>query len=121
MPTYPPNADDILAGIGRTLTEEVLPAFHGFERFHVRVAIAMLDLVRREASGLDDRRDAERQRLQALLQSETDDLEALNGALKIALREGSIAWHDPALLAHVKATVTADLAVDNPRWFREES
>jgi hypothetical protein len=119
MPSYPPSAEDLLAGVSRTLKEEILPAFEGFERFHVRVAIAMVDLVRRDASGLADRRDGERQRLQALLQTDTDDLDALNGALKTALREGGIAWHDPALLAHVEATVSADLAVDNPRWFRD--
>jgi len=119
MPSYPPSTEDLLAGVSRTLKEEVLPAFEGFERFHVRVAIAMVDLVRRDASGLVDRRDAERQRLQTLLQTDADDLDALNGALKKALREGSIGWHDPALLAHVKATVAADLAVDNPRWFRD--
>ncbi len=119
MPTYPPSADDILAGVSRTLREEVLPAFEGFERFPVRVAIAMVELVRRDAAGLADRRDSERRRLQGLMQSGTDDLGALNGALKNALRESRIAWHDPALLAHVKATVAADLAVDNPRWFRD--
>ena len=119
MPTYPPSADDILAGVSRTLREDVLPAFEGFERFHVRVAIAMVELVRRDASGLTARRQAERRRLQALLRSAADDLEDLNGTLKTALRERHMAWHDPALLAHVKATNAADLAVDNPRWFRD--
>ena len=119
MPSYPPTTDDILDRVARYLRHEVLPATEGYAQFRVRVAAAMLDLVRRAAASRASRDEAEWQRLRALLESDEDSLATLNRRLQAALRAGEIDWRDAALSDHVRATVKADLAVDNPRWFRD--
>lgn len=119
MPTYPPTTDDILDRVVRYLRQEVLPASEGYAQFRVRVAAAMLDLVRRETASRAERDDAEGQRLRALLDSDEASATSLNRRLKEALRAGEIGWRDDALRDHMAATVEADLAVDNPRWFRD--
>ncbi len=119
MPTYPPTTDDILDRVAQFLRQEVVPQSEGYIQFRIRVAAAMVDLVRRETASREVRDGAERERLQALLECDEDSLADLNRRLKAALRAGEIDWRDGALLDHTKATVEADLAVDNPRWFRD--
>ena len=119
MPSYPPTTDDILDRVARYLRHEVLPATEGYAQFRVRVAAAMLDLVRRETASRASRDEAEWQRLRALLESDEASLATLNRRLKAALRAGELGWRDAALSEHIALTVKADLAVDNPRWFRD--
>ncbi|MDP6706317.1 MAG: DUF6285 domain-containing protein [Alphaproteobacteria bacterium] len=120
MPSYPPTTDEILDRVARYLREEVLPASEGFAQFRVRVAAAELDLVRRESESRGAREAAERNRLQALLDSGEDSLPTLNRRLRDELRSGAMSWRDAALTAHIRETIHADLSVDNPRWFRDD-
>lgn len=119
MASYPPSSHDILAAVAEFLRSDVLPVVDGFERFRIRVAAALVELAGRDASSRPERERGERRRLRALLGSDEVSLRELNRELKRRLRAGELSWREPDLWAHVKRTVALELAVDNPRWFRD--
>lgn len=84
-------------------------------KFEMRMAIAALQLVRREME-LQPASDAdELERLVALL-GEEGDLEALNRRLCARIREGAMSFNSPGVAAHARATTMAKLAIDQPTY-----
>jgi hypothetical protein len=83
--------------------------------FLARVADNARALLQREQA-LGAASEAEEQaRLSTLLASE-GDFTNLNSQLCQALRSGTIAPTDPALLAHLRATAIARIAIDQPTY-----
>jgi hypothetical protein len=87
----------------------------GRRLFLARVADNARALLAREAALGETAEAEERARLSALLGGESDYRD-LNGRLCEALRSGAIAPRDPALLAHMRATAIARIAIDQPGY-----
>jgi len=119
MPDSRPTAADLLAGVADYLERELLPTLDGRHRYHVRVAANALKIIRRELEQGPALNDAEHQRLAALL-GRDGSLDALNRELARRIRDGEIALDDPALLDHLKRSIADALAINNPKWVKEE-
>ena len=118
MPQDRPTAAELLAAIADFLREEAIPALDlsaprlGFQ---MRVAANSLAILEREAR-LGPAADArELERLRKLL-GRDGALEDLNRLLAQALRTGQRDESDPALMAHLEATIADKIAIANPKW-----
>jgi hypothetical protein len=81
----------------------------------MRVAANSLAILEREAQ-LGPAADArERERLAKLLGPE-GTVEELNRVLAHELRTGQRDERDPALMAHLEATIADKIAIANPKW-----
>lgn len=125
-----PTATELLDAVRTFLEDEVLPTLEGRLRFHARVAVNVLDTVGRElrdgpaaaateATGLTHLRAGGTWVSDAAADPDADvdpDVVELGRALAAAIRAGTVAIDDPALLDHLRRTARADLAIANPRW-----
>jgi hypothetical protein len=87
----------------------------GRRLFLARVADNARALLDREAALGETAEIEERARLSALLDAD-GDYRDLNRQLCEVLRSGKIAPRDPALLAHLRATAIARIAIDQPGY-----
>ena len=87
----------------------------GRRLFLARVADNARALLVRETALGETAEAEERARLSALLGAD-GDYRDLNRQLCEALRSGKIAPRDPALLAHLRATAIARIAIDQPGY-----
>jgi Domain of unknown function (DUF6285) len=104
-----PTAQELVEGVARWL-----PVDGSAGTFGLRVARNALEIAARDLAlgPAADARAAER--MAALL-----GREALDAALVAAIREGTIAPDDPALVAHLRACALDALAIDQPRYAHE--
>ena len=113
-----PTASELLGAIADFLREEALPALDRSEprlSFQMRVAVNSLAILEREAR-LGPAADArEHDRLTKLL-GRPGTLGELNRALAQQLRTGQRDERDPALMAHLEATIADKIAIANPKW-----
>jgi hypothetical protein len=113
-----PTAPELLSAVADFLREEAVPALdrsHPDLGFPMRVAANSLAILEREAR-LGPAADArEHQRLVELL-GRDGTLEELNRALAQQLRTGQRDERDPALMAHLEATIADKIAIANPKW-----
>lgn len=116
MPTDRPTPVEILQAIDGFLQEKVAPQVDKHTQFHLKVTANLLRLLQREWIQGSALELAELARLQALLNSKSDDLTALNQQLCDAIRDQQLALDDAALLEHLQQTTRAKLAIDNPRY-----
>ncbi len=110
-----PSAAELLASVREFLENDVMPALSGRVAFHTRVAVNALGMVEREctsAAGYD--RD-ERARAAALL-GHDGDTRTLEREVAAGIRNGTFAFDDPAVVAHVRATVRDKLRIANPGY-----
>lgn len=119
MPLGQPPAGDLLGAVIAFLEERVLPDLAGDRRFHCRVAINALGIVRRELELGPALDAAERARLVDLLGAD-GELRELNAELARRIREGRAGDRD-ALVDHLRRTVADALRINNPRWLEEPS
>lgn len=128
-----PTAPELIAAVRAFLETEVAPTLSGATQFNLRIAGNVLAIVERELSQRTPAEAAEAERLRALLgdrqeapasELASDDgaathgLADLNQRLVAAIRAGAFdpAAENQALLDHLRATTTAKLAIDNPRY-----
>ncbi len=115
MPVSIPPAADLLGAVRDYLDAEVLPGLHDDKWFNVKIAINVLALIERELR-LGAQADSEdRTRLESLTRAH-GSLDELTARLALAIREGAIAWDDPALLDHLRRTTADALRINNPKW-----
>jgi Domain of unknown function (DUF6285) len=118
MPQDRPTAAELLSAIADFLREEAIPALDRSDPrlgFQMRVAVNSLAILEREAR-LGPAADArERQRLSKLL-GRDGTVEELNRLLAHQLRTGQRDERDPALMAHLEATIADKIAIANPKW-----
>jgi hypothetical protein len=113
-----PTAAELLAAVADFLREEATPALDAAEPrlgFQMRVAANSLAILEREwrlGPGADAREQA---RLVKLLGRE-GTLAELNQELARELRTGQRDERDPALMAHLEATIADKIAIANPKW-----
>ena len=110
-----PRLDELLVSVRDYLRDVVMNETQGRTSFLARVAGNSLDIVLRDLAGGPAHRQAERQRLQALLGG-NEGLNALRWALVRGLRDGSIPLSHPGLAAHLRDTVVNQVAIDQPKY-----
>lgn len=110
-----PREDELLESVRDYLREDVLRATRGRMSFLARVAANALDVVLRERSLGPAHRAAEHRGLAELL-GRDGELEELRWALVYALRDGSMPLDCPGLGDHLRRTVAAQIAIDQPRY-----
>ena len=122
-----PTAEELLEAVGTFLADEVLPTLEGRLRFHVRVAVNVLETVRRELRDGPIADEVERDGLLRLLTGSAEvgrdgrpheeaSVEHLSRELASRIRAGTIDVSDPDLLDHLTRTARADVAIANPKW-----
>ena len=109
-----PPAPDLIAEVAKLLRERLLPDLAGELRFQVLVALTVLGQVERELRQGPALEAEERERLAALL-GHDGPLADLNEELAAKIRAGA-ELDEAALLAHLRASAEAALAINNPRW-----
>ncbi len=118
-----PHVNELLEAVQEFLTDKITPQLSGFDAFQMRIINNVLDIARREVAHFPACAKAETTRLQALLDSDSDDLDALNRKLCTKIRKGGTALDDPQLLAHLWASTLDKVAIDQPRYatYRREA
>jgi hypothetical protein len=110
-----PTASELLEAVSHFLSAEVSPQLTGRLAFHARVAVNVLELVRRELALGPAATAGEASRLTALLGQE-GALPDQERALCERIASGDLDPKDPALIAHLWATTLDTLAVDQPNY-----
>jgi len=64
---------------------------------------------------------AEHARLQALLDTNSEDLPALRAELARRIESGSVGLDDEALVRHLRESLREALSIDNPAWTGERA
>ena len=115
-----PSATELLAVVRDFLKTEIAPDVPAAKRFHLLVAQNVLAIVEREIAGRPAADTHELQGLRTLLNTPPDegDLTVLNTRLVSEIRAGAFDAPERrrALVAHLKSTTAAKLAIDNPRY-----
>lgn len=115
-----PTGAELLTALREFLEKSVAPQVDPATQFNLRIANNVLGIVERELAQKGPAEVTEIAGLTALLDGSGAgrDVGALNRALVEKIRGG--AFDAPAaqrtLLAHLKATTAAKLAIDNPRY-----
>jgi predicted RNA polymerase sigma factor len=112
MPLNPPDRLRLLDAILEVLEGREDAATSAYE---TRIALSLLRLLRRELDAGEALLAGEQARLRALLGAE-GDVAGLNDRLCERIRGRVIQVSDAALLQHLRQTVLAKLAIDNPRY-----
>jgi Domain of unknown function (DUF6285) len=120
MPGSRPPAIDLIDVVRDFLEREILPELGADRRFHCRVAINVLAIVRRELDQGPAADASERAELTALLGRE-GPVDELRRILAQQIRDGQIDASRPDLIAHLRRTVRDALAINNPKWLGEDS
>lgn len=115
MPNSRPDAADMLKGVRGFLENDLLPDMAADKKFNLRVAINMLATVERELRQGPALNAEEAKSLSRLLGHEAP-LEQMNEELCAMIRDGKVATDDPALRRHLRESIAAALAVNNPKW-----
>lgn len=110
-----PSASQLIQAVADFLRDDALPRLDGLTAFHARVAVSLLEIVRREIEQGPAAEAQERASLQSLLGSD-GDLDALNRELCARIARGEVNAHTPGLMPHLLRTGLAKLAVDQPGY-----
>jgi Domain of unknown function (DUF6285) len=111
MPNSIPDAVALLETLAGYLENELLPSLEGYHRFKIRVAVNIVNIVRRELALGPAQAQDEQARLAALLGDGADD-----AALIARIESGALSLDDPALHDHLRRSLAAALAINNPKW-----
>lgn len=115
MPNSRPVATDLLAIVQEYLENDISPQVSSVHQFQLKIVSRVLSTVRRELELVPGANAAEAARLRGLLRHD-GSLEELNAQLARAIRAGEFAVDDPALLAHLRASIEDALRINNPKW-----
>ena len=110
-----PTASELLSAVAGFLRDEVSPTLSGRLAFHARVAVNVLEMVRRELALGPAAVEGEAARLKALLGRDAPVAE-LEHTLCEAIAGGHVDPADPGLVDHLWATTLDTLAVDQPNY-----
>lgn len=114
-----PDHSTLLDAIASFLMADVAPKLEADKALQFRMLIAanLATVVAGELRTHSTRLSAERARLQKLLGSTSQDLEAMNRQLAASLRKNALSPEElSAVLDHLLATARETLEVTNPRF-----
>ena len=125
-----PTYDELLAGVERFLSQEIVPNTEGARRFHARVSVNVLGIVRRELEREEEQLAAEWAGLDGLLEpaKPPKGRAALREALvartadlceRIRAGEADAGPFREAVISQVRRTIRDKLLVSNPGWLGE--
>ncbi|MFZ5669847.1 MAG: DUF6285 domain-containing protein [Pseudomonadota bacterium] len=110
-----PAATELIDAVIRFIEDRAAPQLKDRDAFLARVAVNALAAVRREIEQGPAAEAAATDRLRALLGREGGFAE-LNAALCEGIADGTIDALDPAVLAHLKASIIDQVAIDQPQY-----
>lgn len=110
-----PTAPELIDSVIKFIEERAAPQLKDRDAFLCRVAVNALAAVRREIEQGPAAEEAARERLRALI-GRDEDFETLNAALCDGIADGSIDPLDPAVLAHMKASIIDQVRIDQPQY-----
>jgi len=110
-----PRADELLQRSREFLRDSVMPETQGRTSFLARVTGNALDIVLREFELGPATRQAEQIGLESVL-GKSGEVEALRWELVDALRSGVMPLNTPGLADHLRNSVAAQIAIDQPRY-----
>ena len=115
MPSNRPTRDELLEAVAEFLEKRVMPKLDKHTAFHTRVAINVLNIVRRELEH-GPRLDAEElERLKNLLGRE-GTLEELNAELCRKIQSGDLDRRSKDLMEHLLRTTLGKVSIDQPSY-----
>jgi len=106
-----PTAAELLEALHEWMERDLLPGVDGRLQFHTRVAINMVDIVRRE---LELGPDQEVRHEEVLVSFGMND----DAELAAAIRDGSFDSHLVEVLNRLRPVVEEKVRVANPRYLR---
>ncbi|MBR0743433.1 hypothetical protein JQ582_05835 [Bradyrhizobium japonicum] len=110
-----PTPIELTKAVADFLRNDITPLISGHQAFKLRVAVNILDLVRRQLTQEEGGDAREVERLRALL-SMDGSVADLNRALADRIAKGEIDLATPGLAEHLWATTMDKLAVDQPNY-----
>jgi hypothetical protein len=110
-----PAATQLLEAVAGYLENVALPKLEGHAAFHGRVAVNVLNIVKRELELGPAAAEAERARLTALLGAE-GDLDTLRSDLCARLRKGAMNFDTPGLAEHLLTTAADRVRIEQPQY-----
>lgn len=110
-----PTAAELIEAVAGFLREEIQPQLSGRLAFHTRVAVNVLEMVRRQLALGPAAEAGEAKRLRDLL-GRDGPLPELEAKLCELIAAGGFAHDDPGLVEHLWATTLDTLAVDQPSY-----
>ncbi|MCC5859988.1 MAG: hypothetical protein JJT90_17665 [Ectothiorhodospiraceae bacterium] len=111
-----PEGAELLDAVITLLRDQVVPALEGRLAFDVRVAARAASIVKRELELGPGLEAQARERLRALLELDSDNLEELNTVLCERLERGELGLQSPGLTEHLWQATLHQLAIDQPRY-----
>jgi hypothetical protein len=115
VPSNRPTRDELLEAVAEFLEKRVIPRLDKHTAFHTRVAVNVLNTVRRELElgpGLDAE---EHGRLENLIGRE-GSLDELNAELCRRIRFGEMDHGNRELMEHLLLTTMGKVSVDQPSY-----
>jgi hypothetical protein len=112
MPLDRPTASELRRVLDHHASDRVRLSSATFDD---RIAAHLEAILAREQEAVSRLLAEEQARLQAMLGIE-GNAEMLHKTLCEQIRWGVINWRDPVLMIHLRDTVDAKLAIDNPRY-----
>jgi hypothetical protein len=109
-----PTAGELLRALAEHLEKVVQPRLSGTDAYQNRVALNLLRILEREAALGPGSIHEEQARLNDLVG--TGGPTTLNERLCTQIADGSLAATDPRLLDHLRRTIYAKVAIDNPQY-----
>ncbi len=110
-----PSASELIQAVADFLRDDAIPKLDGLTAFHARVAVNVLETVKRELE-LGSQADAqELAGLRALL-GRDGPLDALNGDLCARIARNEMSLESPGLLQHLLRVTLDKLSVDQPGY-----
>jgi hypothetical protein len=110
-----PTPIELTKAVADFLRDDIAPMISGHQAFKLRVAINILDLVRRQLTLEQAGNDAEAARLTRLLGIPGALIE-LNRALAEKIARGELDLRTPGMAEHLWQTTMDKLAVDQPNY-----
>jgi hypothetical protein len=110
-----PTASELIEAVIRFIEDRAAPQLKDRDAFLARVAVNALNTVRREIEQGPAAEAAATERLKAILGRDGTWTE-LNEALCIGIEDGSIDAADPAVMAHLKASIIDQVRIDQPNY-----
>lgn len=110
-----PKATQLLEAVAGYLENVAIPKLEGHAAFHGRVAVNVLNIVRRELELGPAAAEAERSRLAALLGAD-GELDTLRRDLCARLTAGKMNFDTPGLAEHLLATAVDRVRIEQPQY-----